>query len=183
MSWGNFLEAILLGTALAMDAMAASVALGAVNRRRFNWQRIALTAVTFGGFQFFMPLLGFAGSVFADRLIQSCGSYIAGILLIFIGGKMFWDGSGERPRAFTIQQLLTLAFATSIDALLVGVSYRCMARSSIIFDVIVIGVVTALLAALGGIAGRWSGKLLGKRCTLLGAVVLILLGIKVIIWS
>ena len=183
MNWNNFLEAVLLGGALAMDALAASVALGAANRRRFYWSRILLTAGAFGFFQFFMPLIGFYISGFAEKIVHQYGNWIAGLLLIVIGGKMFFDGSDDRPHAFSVKQLFILALATSIDALFVGVSYRCMLRSSIFMDVLVIGIVTLLISAAGCLLGRWSGKLLGKHCTILGAAVLIMLGIKVIIWS
>lgn len=183
MTWSNFIEAVLMGSALAMDALAASVALGAANRRRFYWTRIALTAGTFGFFQFFMPLIGFYASSFAEKVVNQYGSWITGLLLIGIGSKMFFDGRDERVRAFSFKQLFILALATSIDALLVGVSYRCMQRGSVWWDVIVIGIVTMLISAAGCIVGRWSGKLLGKHCAVLGALVLIMLGIKVIIWS
>lgn len=182
-TFANLTEAVFLGAALAMDAMAASVALGASNRERFNWQKIAVTAGTFGFFQFLMPLIGFIGSSFAEHLVQNYGSIVAGILLILIGGKMLFDKAEDEKKTFSISKVLVLGLATSVDALLVGVSYRCMHRCDIIADITVIGVVTAIISIAGCLAGRCSGKFLGKHCGILGGGVLIMLGLKVIFFS
>ena len=183
MTWGIFIEGVLLGAALAMDALAASVALGAAGRRSFAWTRVLITAGFFGFFQFLMPLIGFLGSSFAEKLVHSCGNWIAGILLIGIGAKMFFDRDNAEAMKFSLPRVTTLAIATSIDALVVGVSFRCLERTGIIPELLIIGVVTFLISAAGCLIGRWSGKLLGNRCTILGAAVLVLLGLKIIIFS
>ena len=183
MTWGNITEAVFIGVALAMDAMAASVALGAAGKKDFCWKKIALTAGFFGFFQFFMPLAGFYGSCFAEKLAQSWGHWIGGGLLILLGGKMFFEKEEEKNEVFSLKKLFILAFATSIDALLVGVSYRCIHRVCILPDTVIIGVVTFFIATAGCIAGRLSGRLLGAHCNYLGAVVLIMLGLKIIIFS
>ncbi len=183
MNWEYITEAILIGVALAMDALAASVALGAAGKKDFTPGKIALTAGFFGFFQFFMPLAGFYGSIIGESIFHLYGKWIAGFLLIIIGGKMFFDQENEEKTRFSLYRLLVLAFATSIDAFLVGISYRCLEYSSIFTAVILIGAVTFLISTLGCIVGRFSGKLLGKHCAVLGASVLIALGIKVIIFS
>ena len=183
MTWGIFIEGVLLGVALAMDALAASVALGAAGRRSFAWTRVLITAGFFGFFQFIMPLIGFLGSSFAEKLVHSCGNWIAGILLIGIGIKMFFDRDNAEAMKFSLPRVTTLAIATSIDALVVGVSFRCLERTGIIPELLIIGIVTFLISAAGCLIGRWSGKLLGNRCTILGAAVLVLLGLKIIIFS
>ena len=183
MTWAILVESVLLGVALAMDALAASVALGAAGRRDFRWVRIALTAGFFGFFQFMMPLVGYLATGFAESIVSNYGKYVAGVLLIGIGGKMFFDRDNAEAMKFSLARLTTLAFATSIDALLIGVSFRCMLRAVIMLDLVIIGVVTALISAAGCLVGRWSGKLLGNHCAVLGALVLIALGVKVIIFS
>ena len=183
MTWAIFVESVLLGVALAMDALAASVALGAAGRRDFRWVRIALTAGFFGFFQFMMPLVGYLATGFAESIVSNYGKYVAGVLLIGIGGKMFFDRDNAEAMKFSLPRLTTLAFATSIDALLIGVSFRCLHRADILWELVIIGVVTAIISAVGCLVGRWSGKLLGNHCTVLGALVLILLGLKVIIFS
>jgi putative Mn2+ efflux pump MntP len=67
-----------------------------------------------------------------------------------------------------------------MDAFLVGVSFQFQHRSNIFVDVIIIGIVTFLICIVGSLLGRWSGKLLGKNCIIPGALILVLLGIKVI---
>lgn len=183
MTGGILIEALLIGCALAMDALAASVALGAAGKADFNWKKITLTAGFFGFFQFFMPLAGFYGSGFIENAVQACGKWVAGALLIGIGGKMFFDRDDEKSKVFSLSKLIILAFATSIDALFIGVSYRCLHRICILPDTLVIGIVTFLISVAGCIAGRISGKHLGNHCTTLGALVLISLGLKVIIFS
>ena len=181
MTLAILIEAILLGAALAMDAMAASVALGAADRLEFNWKKIVVTAGFFGFFQFSMPLIGFIGSGFAEEAVAQYGKWIAGILLMGIGGKMFFDGKNEKTKRFSLQQLTVLAFATSLDALLVGVSFQFQHRSNILPDSLIIGAVTFAIAIAACALGRWSGKLLGKNCVWPAALVLIMLGLKVII--
>ena len=183
MTWAILVESVLLGAALAMDALAASVALGAAGRRDFRWVRIALTAGFFGFFQFMMPLVGYLATGFAESIVSNYGKYVAGVLLIGIGGKMFFDRDNAEAMKFSLARLTTLAFATSIDALLIGVSFRCLHRTDILLELVIIGVVTALISAAGCLVGRWSGKLLGNHCAVLGALVLIALGVKVIIFS
>ena len=96
---------------------------------------------------------------------------------------MFFEKEEEQNEVFSLKKLFILAFATSIDALLVGVSYRCMHRACILPDTVIIGVVTFFIATAGCIAGRLSGRLLGAHCNYLGAAVLIMLGLKIIIFS
>ncbi len=176
----NFCEAGLLGVGLAMDALAVSVALGAAERRQFTTRKILLTALFFGGFQFLMPGLGWLGGSFAGHIAQRYGRYFAGVLLLFIGTKMILERDPETPPAFGIWQLTVLAFATSIDALLVGVGYACLGRTAILADITIIGVVTAVISVIGCLAGRFSGKFLGSHCAIIGGLVLIAIGIKII---
>ena len=179
----HFSEVLLLGAALAMDALAVSVALGAAQGSQFRWKNAALAVILFGFFQFFMPLAGFVGSSFAEHLIANYGNIAAGILLMIIGGKMFMDRNDETQTVFSLYKIFTLAIATSIDALLVGVSYRCLHRAEILSDALIIGAITALICAIGCLAGRWSGKLLGKHCATVGALVLVIIGVKVIFFG
>ncbi len=142
----NFLETFLVGVALAMDAFAVSIALGTADGKNFNWKKIILTALFFGGFQFFMPAAGwFCGSLFSSFL-QRYGRIIAFILLAFLGGKMIYERNREERAEFGLVQLTVLALATSIDALLVGVGYACLGRSGILLDAALIGTVTFFIA-------------------------------------
>ena len=177
------IEAFFLGVALAMDALAASVALSASNRKNFTLSKMLMTAGAFGLFQFFMPLAGFYGSCIGEKLFHNYAKWIAGLLLIALGGKMFFDRDDEEKTTFSVGKLILLALATSIDAFLVGISYRFMNHQSIFLAVTIIGGVTFAISMVGCLAGRLSGRLLGSRCIILGALVLIMLGLKVILFS
>ena len=186
----QFTEALLLGISLAMDALAVSLVLGAVEQKNFTWKKIAATALCFGIFQMGMPLLGWGVASFGSQFIQSTGKYIAAVLLAGLGGKMLWDGrkcdlsDNEDIRGFNVIRLIVLALATSIDALLIGISYACLQRTGILPDTIIIGVVTAIICTVGCIAGRRLGhRICHNRFEMLGGLVLIGLGLKALIFG
>ncbi len=179
----NVIEVLLIGVSLSMDALAVSLALGAVERSNFNWKKIALTAFFFGFFQFMMPVTGWFGGSLCGEIVRTYGRIVAAILLCGIGGKMIHDRNEEEHPEFGLKQLTMLAFATSIDALLIGVGFACLGRTGIIADSVVIGITTFLISAAGCVAGRLSGNLFGSRCNLLGGLVLIGIGIKVLFFG
>lgn len=111
-----WLEIFLIGVSLSMDAFAVSIALSTAEREKFGRNKILLTALFFGGFQAFMPLIGWAGGILFGRIIQAYGRYVSAALLAGIGIKMIHDGGHEEHAAFCLRQLAVLAFATSIDA-------------------------------------------------------------------
>lgn len=181
-----FIEPVLLGVSLAMDALAVSLALGAVERDSFSWRKILATALSFGVFQSLMPAAGWLGGSLFGYLVQTYGRCLAALLLFGIGGKMVWEafrknGEEEKISGFNFVRLIVLSFATSIDALLIGVGYACLKRESILADVLIIGFVTFLISGAGCIAGRRGGRLIGNRCEALGGLVLIGIGVKVLL--
>jgi len=180
----QFLEPLLLGIGLAMDALAVSVALGAAGRQGFTGAKIAVTAGFFGGFQMLMPILGWGGGTLCGNVIRLFGHYIAPLLLLGIGLNMFREAvthkDGDEPDLkFGPGRLLLLSLATSIDALAVGVSYACRQHTSVVMDAAIIGVVTAAISACGGIAGRQCGRLFGSKCDFFGAAILTGIAVKV----
>ncbi len=181
----HIFEAFLFGVGLSMDALAASLASGASEGRNFTWKKILLTAFLFGFFQLFMPVLGFFGGSLGGDFVRSFGRIIACILLLIIGGKMIWERNKEEEHKTGLRDLLLLAIATSIDALLIGVGYACLGRTAerMLFDVIIIGCTTFLISAAGCIAGRMFGGLFQKHCAVIGGGVLILLGVKILIFG
>lgn len=179
----EIIEIILIGIALSMDALAVSLALGAVERGKFTWNKILWTALFFGGFQALMPTIGWFGGSLCGEYVRNFGRIIAAVLLFWIGGKMIWDRNKEEKVEFGWWKLTVLAFATSIDALLVGVSFACLGRVDITKDVLLIGLTTFLISAAGCIAGRISGKLFGNHCELVGGLVLIAIGIKILFFG
>ncbi len=183
----SLIEPILLGISLAMDALAVSMALGAAERKNFNWSKILMTAFAFGAFQAGMPLIGWGGGALLGSLVQTFGRCLAAGLLMMIGGKMIYEArrpEREEPvAAFSFRRLIGLSFATSIDALLVGVGYACLNRSGILLDVSLIGAVTFLIAGAGCLAGRCCGRRYGRGSEVFGGIVLIGIGVKVLFFG
>jgi putative Mn2+ efflux pump MntP len=151
---------------------------------------VARIALFFGGFQALMPLLGWLVGAKIGGLVEAWDHWIAFVLLAGIGGKMLWEAreDGEdaaAPKAkedelFGVRALLVLAVATSIDALAVGFTLP-MLDAGIVTALLTIGITTAVLSALGLFAGRRFGAMLGKRLEIVGGVVLIGVGAKILI--
>ena len=178
-------EILLLAVALAMDAVAVSLARGMALRRP-TWGQTFLLAGAFGLFQALMPVLGWLlSSVFADAL-RSVAPWIAFGLLAVIGAKMIWesfhDDAGDDGAAVGVPllQVLTLAVATSIDAFAVGVTFAVL-DVAVAPAVAVIGVVTLALSLVAVRIGARVGERLGSRAELVGGVVLVLIGLRIVL--
>ncbi|MGI5939730.1 MAG: manganese efflux pump MntP family protein [Thermoleophilia bacterium] len=178
-SW--YLMGIAIG--LAMDAFA--VALASCCRFSYvNAGHVARLALSFGFFQFFMTVLGWLAGRGLSRWVIAIDHWIAFILLGAIGVKMLWESF--RPPEGTAQDptrgwaLLTLAVATSIDALAVGLSFAFLSVS-IWGPSIIIGVVAAIISAIGAIFGSQLGRRFGVWAERFGGVVLIGIGVKILI--
>ncbi len=242
----NILEAIFMGVGLAMDALAVSLALGAVGwscpksqpapvsspdalpektpwfRRlpflrptpaapvcavchargsytcgckrnpgaeTLTWDKIVLVSVSFGVFQALMPTVGWFGSGLCGGFVQNLGRIAAGLLLTLVAAQMIHEGfsKAEDPTKVigicSLRRLVVLSFATSIDALLVGVSYACLGRTEIVGDVLVIGAVTAAISAAGCVSGRMFGNRLGSRSSIFGGAVLLAIAVKIMFFG
>lgn len=178
---------LFLGLGLAMDATAVSAARG-LAVPAIRPRHVLLVALFFGGFQALMPLIGWSLGAHLGPLVQAWDHWIAFGLLGCIGGKMLWDARSDeddaRPQEelelFAWKTMLVLAIATSIDALAVGITLP-MLDASFVLSIVTIGVVTALLSALGLYAGRRFGAVLGKRLDVVGGLVLLGLGFKILV--
>ena len=174
---------LLIAVSLAMDAFAVSTACG-VQIGAVRYRLVLRVAVTFGLFQFVMPVIGwFAGSTFSTW-VQAVDHWIAFGLLGIIGGRMIWESfrddsvPGKDPtRGWN---LLVLGVATSIDALAVGLSLA-MLKTSIWFPSLVIGIVAAVLSAVGALFGCRLGHRFGLWAERAGGLVLIGIGVRILI--
>lgn len=181
------IEIIILGVALSMDAFAVTIS-NMFTYRSTSFKRALLMPLFFGAFQGIMPLIGY----FAGRAISSFIDQYAGIItfviLGFIGGKMIWDAFHEDPNeenetavkkgsVLTISVLFFQAIATSIDALAVGVSFAALSVN-VVFAAIAICCTTAVCCTVALLIGRRFGAMLGSKATIIGGVVLILIGLK-----
>ncbi len=180
MSFGDIL---MIAVGLAMDAFAISVCKGLVLPPR-SWKKTAVIAGWFSLFQMLMPTLGWlAGSRFSSA-VAGVSHWIAFALLALIGGNMIRESfhpDEEKTGADTsFRVMLPLAVATSIDALITGVTFAFL-NTSIWFPILVIGLITFALSAAGVLLGRLAGSRLEKYATLTGGIVLILIGLKILL--
>ncbi len=187
----NTLDILSLAVALAMDCFTVSILSGAIVGRPFSVPIVRMGTL-FGLFQGLMPLLGWLGLAYFSRYLEAVDHWIAFLLLAFIGGKMMWEslhGDESHPPTFNPLQLRTqllLAVATSIDALAVGISMACMGYRHVAqlwWPVAVIGAVSLLLSLIGYGVGKRFGRVITHRLKpeLLGGIVLILIGVKVLV--
>jgi putative Mn2+ efflux pump MntP len=177
-------DILLIAVGMAMDAFAVSLGIG-TTRVASAPRPVFRLAFHFGFFQFMMPVLGWlAGSRFAG-LIMDFDHWVALLLLAFVGGRMIRSGIDTSHETFVSdpsrgKMLVTLSVATSIDAFAIGVSLA-MLRVNILFPSVVIGVVTACLSLVGLLIGHKLGETFGKRMEILGGVILIGIGLRIVV--
>lgn len=185
----GIIDFILLGIGLAMDAFAVSICKG-LGMTKINKNQLIIIASFFGGFQAIMPLIGYLlGNIFAKYVMQF-SHWIAFVLLAFIGIKMIIDAIKERnekditeekDKPISFKEITLLAIATSIDALAVGVTFSFYEDINIVLAVVIIGVITLIISALGVFIGNIFGSRYRFVATLIGGIILVLLGIKILL--
>lgn len=181
------LELFVLAVGLSMDAFAVSVCKG-LSMKKATVKAMTVCGVWFGGFQALMPLIGYLlGSLFADA-IKAVDHWIAFILLVLIGFNMLKEAFSEEECSgcsadadLSGQTMLTMAIATSIDALAVGISLAMAGNTDIRTAVTLIGIITFLLSAAGVKIGSLFGSRFEKKAQISGGVILILLGCKILL--
>jgi putative Mn2+ efflux pump MntP len=175
----------LIALSLAMDAFAVSVSCG-LSVKDFSARHALLMGLYFGVFQALMIVLGWSLGSSVSHYVSSIGPYLSFLLLAVIGGKMIWNAlSGDGSRCIiclTHRRLIVLAIATSIDALAVGVSFAFM-DVNLLLSAAVIGLVAFLLSVLGGLLGGRLSSVFRKRAEVIGGIVLIGIGLKILIES
>lgn len=184
------LEIWLLAIGLAMDCLAVSIASGII-LKRIQWRPMLVMAFFFGLFQAIMPLLGWLGASTFSHLIESVDHWIAFAILAFLGGRMIKESFKEedccqRFNPASLKVVITIAIATSIDALAIGVSFAFLgikSCSSILYPVGIIGFVSFLMSLIGLIFGIRFGCGIARklRAELWGGIILILIGTKILI--
>jgi putative Mn2+ efflux pump MntP len=186
----DLLTQILLGFCLATDAFAVSITNGMCSKK-ITAKNVYTTALTFGGFQGIMPVIGYVlGNTFTD-VITRYQHYVALFLLGIIGINMIVEAIKEHrdtenvcgtKNIFSAKNLTLQGIATSIDALAVGVSLAAI-NANIVTTSIIIAIITFLCCAFGVYIGRKFGVLLGIRAKLGGGILLILIGVKIFVES
>ncbi len=184
----SFIAIFLTGIALSMDANSVSIVYGMQNRP-FKWRNVLIPSACFGLAQGIMPCFGWLGGKLISEYVQAIDHWIAFGLLLIVGGKFIWDSrkdeGDEEPAAITsFWPLLLASFATSIDALVVGVSIN-LAGDPLIFSTIVIAIVTfvctLICSLIGSKLGEKLGDKFGNKLLVIGGIVLIGIGVKILL--
>lgn len=175
---------ILIAVGLAMDCFAVSITTG-INVRKHRVRRAVIIALCFGFFQGLMPILGWLAGLGLKDFITGVDHWIAFGLLAFIGSKMIYESmklkkEKDDRNAFNGYLVLILSIATSIDALAVGLSFAFL-NVSIIVPVLVIAGIAAALSFTGFFVGQKLGHFFENRIEVLGGVILIGIGLKILI--
>ena len=176
-------EIILISIGLAMNAFAVSICKG-LSIKKINWKVICIVGLYFGIFQAGMPIIGyFLGKGF-ESFVTKIDHWIAFILLSFIGINMIKEAFSKDENIngddLSFKTMIILAIATSIDALAVGITFAFF-DVNIIFSISMIGIITFILSAIGVILGNKFGNKYEKKSQLLGGLILIIIGIKILI--
>lgn len=173
-----------LSVALAADAFAAAVCQGAAASPRATAGRALKIGLAFGSAQALMPLIGWGAGLAAAPLVREIDHWVAFVLLAGVGAKMLWDargGAGGGPAPLLAGwALAAAALATSVDAAAAGVTLPLVGLP-VAVSAAVIGAVTLVLSTVGVVAGSLAGTLVGRRATIAGGALLILLGIKILL--
>ena len=174
---------LILAVALAMDSVAVSIAIGSKYKDLYL-SKTLFSASIFGFFQGAMPLAGyFIGITFAEY-VQSFDHWIAFVLLVGLGGKMLYEAYqnefDDEVTDLSTKTLITLAIATSIDAMAIGVTFAFL-KSDIYTAAGVIALVTFALCLAAVYIGKKLGSLLESKAEMLGGLILIGLGFKILL--
>ena len=181
----GLIELFLLAVGLSMDAFAVSVCKG-LAMERCRLRNAAVCGLWFGGFQALMPTIGYFLGYRFREYITAVDHWIAFALLLLIGGNMVREAlrKGEEENAddsLDVKTMLLLAIATSIDALAVGITFAFLPNTNVPAAVLFIGTVTFVLSMIGVKVGNVFGRKYESRAELLGGVILILLGVKILV--
>ena len=178
-----FIELLLMGVGLAMDAFAVSVCKG-LGMKKLNKKQAVVIGLYFGGFQALMPLVGWILGIQFQKYITSIDHWIAFILLGFIGGKMILEAVKEwneedivevKDQPLDHRNMFVLAVATSIDALAVGITFAFLDTP------ILEAITTMIISIVGVVIGNYFGGKYKHKAELVGGIILVLLGVRILI--
>ena len=176
-----FFEVILISLGLSADAFSVALAAGA---QGFTLRRVFRLSWHFGLFQFLMPIIGWALGDVLSRFVGSYGPWAVMALLILIGGKMVVEGIRNAPENLSDLSrgwnLVSLSVGTSLDALGVGLGLGLL-DARILIPATMIGIVCAAMTTVGLYLGVRLYKQLGHRAVIIGGIILIAIGIKMVV--
>lgn len=180
----DLITIVFIAVGLAMDSFSVSITSG-ITIKRLRITNALKIAIFFGLFQAVMPIIGWLVGLSVIEFISGVDHWVAFGLLSLIGCKMIYESIKKAPHRkevnpLNVYVLLMLSVATSIDALAVGVSFAFL-RITIAIPIIIIGTVTFLLSLFGVHAGNKFGHLFEKKTAIIGGLILIAIGIKILV--
>ncbi len=183
-------ELIILAVGLSMDAFAVAICKG-LSMKKVSFKEMAIVGLWFGGFQALMPLIGYLLGEAFEKYIEQIDHWVAFVLLVLIGALMIKESfekeekkeeEKENPSSpLAFKTMLTMAIATSIDALAVGISFGILPDVNITVAVSSIGIITFILSAVGVKIGNVFGAKYKSKAEFAGGLILVLLGIKILL--
>ena len=183
----SFFEILVLSLSLALDTFGVGLATGAIHKKISVMQVVKIAGV-FGLFHVIMPIIGFfSGSLFKN-IIFSVDHWVAFVWLLFVGGKMIYEALSSKDATeeevhkkniLRLSVLITLAFATSIDAFVTGITFPFI-QVSLITIIFCISVSAFTLSFVGVYLGKKFGELFGDKIEVLGGIALCVLAFRVL---
>lgn len=184
------LEIWLLAIGLAMDCFAVSIASGIILKRT-QWRPMLVMAFAFGLFQAIMPFIGWLCAKSFSHLIESVDHWLAFAILAFLGGRMIFESFKDEECRQTFNPaspkvVLTMAIATSIDALAIGISFAFLGirnYTKILSPILIIGFVSFVMSFIGLFFGIQCGCGCARKlkAELWGGIILVIIGLKILI--
>jgi putative Mn2+ efflux pump MntP len=180
----SFLSILIIAIGLSADCFAVALSAG-IAIKRFTFANFFRFPLAFGIFQALMTVLGWLAGRAVIDYISAYDHWLAFALLVFIGGRMIWESfrkkSDEEHKKYTgWLTLLALSIATSIDALAVGLSFAFL-DVNIVMAAVTIGVTALVITIIAQLIGNRVGALVGKRAEIIGGLILIAIGIKILV--
>lgn len=177
----NFIDIMIVAFGLSMDAFAVSLCKGLAAKKVKHGEVLAC-GLYFGGFQAFMPVLGYFLGIYFVGVVDHLGALIAFVVLSFLGTNMIKEAKGGEgiSARFDRKAMFPLAVATSIDALAVGMTLAFL-KVELLSAVSVIGITTLVCSMVGVKLGHLFGAKLKGKAMILGGGMLILIGMKMLV--
>lgn len=182
MSDTGFFSILIIAIGLSADCFAVALS-SSIAAKGFTLSRFVRLPIVFGIFQALMLVIGWLAGRSVIDFISAYDHWLAFALLVFIGGRMIWESFHEEKAKKNTDSwvtLLALSIATSIDALAVGLSFAFL-KTDILIAAVTVGIAAFVITGIAQLIGNKVGHLMGKRAELLGGLILIGIGIKILL--
>lgn len=178
----NLFGIVFIAIGLAMDAFAVAVCKG-LSLKKITIKNSIIIGFYFGFFQCIMPIVGYFLGISFEEVVTKVDHWVAFFLLVVIGYNMLKEIGEKESESFddrlNFKSMFPLAVATSIDALAIGITFAFL-KVDIISSSLLIGLITFVLSVIGVVIGNKFGSKYEKKAQLVGGIILIFMGIKIL---